>query len=510
MAREPLSSPLQRRSQYLAEALKAMRQEPQRIGGYGDLAARLAAQALTQAAAEKTDKAAGAEASNAELARRQAIFGGIPGLDVGGEMQDVGNGRLGNPLSGLARAVRGFGRGGEQPAPQEQAAPPPAQPPQMPMASVGAVQNSGSMPPVGQMQDPAPQATPMQSGAAQLPPDFIQQAQRFLALGTPEGEQQALALVQGWQQQQQILASIPPELRGDPKFMFAAQNNPEALAESLGYQYRPQVIAAGGVQSVIGSGDRVSAPQTIQFGDTLTRVDPLSPTPQTIATRGPTFAEQTGRIAAERPQAVTTATGADTRLIGPNGEVIDEFAGRDAPRSQQQIPPRAAELTGQIRALETDVFPTLDRQRSLLASGEVITGPFAQQRLATARVLAEAGNEQARREVAATEEYIANAGRLRVGMAKSLGTNPSNADIQLLDIVTAGDITKSQDGLMATLDQGYALADRQRSGFQGELLQYDQVSQQNGPVSVSTEDEYRRLPRGTRYIAPDGQVRTKQ
>lgn len=320
-----------------------------------------------------------------------------------------------------------------------------------------------------------------------LPPQIQQQITSLIAVGSPEAEEQALKLYQGWQQQQQILASIPAELRNDPKFMFAALNNPEALAESLGYQFRPQVIAAGGVQSVIGSGDRVSAPQTMQFGDTLTRVDPLSPDPQIIAHRGPTYSEQTARIGAERPQAVTTGTGADTRLIGPDGQVVNEFAGREAPRPQN---PQLAEMQGQITALETDVFPTLQRQEALLRSGDVITGLGAEQRLAAARIAASAGNESARRQVAATEEYQNNSGRLRVGMAKSLGANPSNADIQLLERVTAGDIGQSTDGLLATIGQGRALAERQRAGFESRLGQYGTPAPQSGPRVGTVEDGY--------------------
>lgn len=110
-----------------------------------------------------------------------------------------------------------------------------------------------------------------------------------------------------------------------PAAMIAFDTNPEAFGAQLAEQYAPQVIAAGGVQSVIGNGARVSAPRDMEFGDSLVRTDPLAPAPQTLMQRGPTFAEETGRLNANNP--INVAPGG--RAVDPRtGEVIAEGAPR--------------------------------------------------------------------------------------------------------------------------------------------------------------------------------------
>lgn len=110
-----------------------------------------------------------------------------------------------------------------------------------------------------------------------------------------------------------------------PAALIAFDTNPEKFGESLAEQYSPQVIAAGGVQSVIGNGARVSAPRDIEFGDSLVRTDPLQSAPQTLMQRGPTFAEETGRLNANNP--VNVAPGG--RAVDPRtGAIIAEGAPR--------------------------------------------------------------------------------------------------------------------------------------------------------------------------------------
>ena len=431
---QPLQSPLQRRSDYLSRALESMSQ-PQRISGYGDLGARLLAQGLLQAAQGRTEKAIGAEASNADLARRQRIASAIGG-SVEGTPQEVGNGRIGNPLEGLSRLLR-----------RE-----PAQPVSAPSAPMtpGPVEGA-SMPSVGQ---PAPQAQ-----APSVPPAFAQQVQALLAQG-PEGVARAEQLVNQFQNQQAMLAMAPEAIRNDPQLAFAYANNPEAVAESIGYQYRPQVVAEGGAQNIAGSGQTFRNPRTREFGDQLVRDTEQGY--EVLGSRQPTFAEQTARISAERPQAVTTATGADTRLVGPTGEVVNQFAGR-APVA----PPSAVntELQGRIDSTRRETIPTVGRMRELLSSRDVITGFGANARLDAARALAALGNEDAKRQVAATQEYQNLSGQLRVALAKSLGANPSNADILLLEKITAGDIGQSPEALLATIGQ----AEERATSLMGDL-----------------------------------------
>lgn len=239
-------SPLVQRSAMLAELLKQGQEPPQRIAGYGDLAVRLLSQGLLSAAKSKTDKAVSAEAYNADLERRRRLAAAIPGVTVQGEPQEVGNGRLGNPLAGLANMLRGGGQSQPPPPPPPAAPPVPGQgqppmaapPPPMPtvtntqnpvespVAPVGPVQGQ-PMPPVGQPpaapdpmappQAPMPQAMPQQPPAApQAPPNplgptpgEVQLIQQYLNSGDPGEEAMAQQLIQNIQ----IRASAPPEYK---------------------------------------------------------------------------------------------------------------------------------------------------------------------------------------------------------------------------------------------------------------------------------------------------------
>jgi len=286
-----------------------------------------------------------------------------------------------------------------------------------------------------------------------------------------------------------------------PAAMIAFETNPEKFGESLAEQYAPQVIAAGGVQSVIGSGARVSAPRDMEFGDSLVRTDPLQSAPQTLMQRGPTFAEETGRLNANNPinvapggRAIDPRTGAvvaegaervfsasdGTDLVTESGSTLYQNAPTRAPVAR---PAQAVELDGRLASIQSEVMPTIGRMEQLLASGDVITGLGAPQRLLAAKALAAAGNQQARRQVAATEEFVNTSGRLRVGMAKTLGANPSNADIQLLERVTAGDVNQSADGLMATIRQGRELAARQQRDLEQQRQAF--ANQGGGAASGS-------------------------
>lgn len=109
--------------------------------------------------------------------------------------------------------------------------------------------------------------------------------------------------------------------------------------------------------------------------------------------------------------------------------------------------------------------------RAALQSGDVITGFGAEAKLGAARLAAAAGNQDAQRIVAATEAYRNMSGRLRVGMAKTLGTNPSNADIKLLEQVTGGDIGQNAQSLLSTIDQGLMFANNKSAALNAQLNQ---------------------------------------
>lgn len=277
-----LLSPLQKRSEYLAEALEALRASGQQISGYGELGTKLLAQALLERTANRTDEALSAEASNAALARRQRLAAAIGGT-VEGEPVEVGTGRLGNPFSRIGDMIRGGppssipepGRGvpivPQMPQPQMQGAPlPPAQPQGRPQAMAdagdemflrdsapgllpvgrGAQMASGPIAPpppppppaggpvpVGQPpqqpmpQQPAPQQMAQAGGGMPSPfmptPDEQQLIMGMLDSGDPEAVARAEAIIQAIQNRQ-----INPDVRVEGGVAYNA-NDPRALSRTF-------------------------------------------------------------------------------------------------------------------------------------------------------------------------------------------------------------------------------------------------------------------------------------
>lgn len=209
----PLQSPLQRRSQYLADALEQMRQEPQNIGGWGGLGARLLAQGITQAAAGKTEDALSAERANADLARRQRIAA-LVGGSVEGAPQEVGSGRLGNPLSGLADLVRGR---------REEAAPAPAIMPQPSVAPTPDIQGQplpqavNAQPPFGEapaVPSPAP-ATPAAPQPAPNPLAASPEERALILRYLNSGDPGMVAQAEQMAQEIELRQAQPSWMRGE-------------------------------------------------------------------------------------------------------------------------------------------------------------------------------------------------------------------------------------------------------------------------------------------------------
>jgi len=453
----PLESPAVRRSRYLSELLQQTRQAPQIQSG-GELGARLLAQGLAQFGANRAEGAVQRE----QEARTAQQLGAL-------------NTAIGEPATGLANAlvpsVAAPDTPGNMVTPQQAAT--------APIAPIEA----------------APLA-PAQPAQPAIPSPLLAQIRLLRDQGDIQG---ATELFGRYQQQEAIRSTLPPELQNNPLAAFAASQNPESFAESLGYQFRPQVIAEGGLQSVVGMDQQVRNPRTREFGLDLVRDTPDGV--ETIATRQPTPQEEAALISARRPQAVTTATGADTRLVGPSGEVIGEFAGREPPRVPQAAQPAVLELQGRVDAARRDVLPTTERMRGLLQSGDVINGFGATARLDAARALAGLGNRDAQRQVAATQEYQNLSGQLRVGLAKSLGANPSNADIILLERVTAGDIGQDASALLATIDQADARTNALIEDLSRQVPAQGQAQQ--APTQAAPQVIYD--PQGRPYVVRNGQ-----
>lgn len=268
-----------------------------------------------------------------------------------------------------------------------------------------------------------------------------------------------------------------------PQALLALRTNPEAFGESVGYQYRPQVVANGAIQSTPGMGQTLENRDEIVFGDKLVSVGQDGV--QDLATRQPTFDEQND---AERNR--IAAIGAGQTTVGPyridaQGNTIFEAPddvtlsqgqtrfrdGQATARVAPNTPPSPVniELQGRIDSARRETLPTATQMRQLLSSGDVITGFGANARLDAARALAALGNEGAKRQVAATQQYQNLSGALRVSMAKALGANPSNADLMLLKEITAGDINQSPEALLSTVGLAEQRANTLVSDLQRQL-----------------------------------------
>ena len=153
-----------------------------------------------------------------------------------------------------------------------------------------------------------------------------------------------------------------------PQALLALRTNAEKLGEGLAAQYSPQVIGAGGIQSVVGQGTRVGAPSVREFGDRIATTDPLTAATTYSAPRAPTFQENTARLAAstanvaqdgrlvdtatgrviaegiQRPDIQNVAPGGEALAFDAQGNIVNRVGSTQArPQSQSEIK-RADEL----------------------------------------------------------------------------------------------------------------------------------------------------------------------
>lgn len=330
MARAPqaLESPTVRRSRYLAEALQQMRQEPERIGGYGDLGARLLAQGITQYASGKAERAVEEEAQAAQRARASRIAASL-GLEI--PEQPEPEAPRGNFLSRLLR--------GDQPEPQPQPAPaspmpqPGMQPPMpdamtQPAAPVGPV-GVGDLPPAGPPQQPMPQAS-------QMP----QQAQPQHPLGPTQREREMIS---------QLLASgLPADT---------------AAAESLWMeiQARQAEPAAGRYEIVNVNG--------VPY-----RVDAVTGERQAVFEGGlpPEVMARVQTVESGNPYGVAAGTGValspygEPTIVGRPPEGFERVNGGLRPEAGGQRDITAPEQSfALLRDIRTEVRPVLDQATQL-------------------------------------------------------------------------------------------------------------------------------------------------
>lgn len=173
-----------------------------------------------------------------------------------------------------------------------------------------------------------------------------------------------------------------------------------------------------------------------------------------------------------------------------------------------------------------DTIRTIHNARKEIDSdGGIFSGAAAGGKLNLAKVGSLFGITDADT-IARTESFRAAIGESVLARAKSLGANPSNTDRDYIKGVMAGEISLDEKSIRRILDiqeksartaieRHNSLADKMLE-TQPELKQvapmlrieppseYQKPAGSNAPVKVTSPDEARKLPKGTRIILPDG------
>ena len=163
-----------------------------------------------------------------------------------------------------------------------------------------------------------------------------------------------------------------------PQALLALRTNGEALGESLGYGYRPQVVANGAVQSTAATGQVLDNPSEIEFGNDLVSVGRDGV--ERLATRGPSYSEQAqlARIQADEAQAAARLNLDERRLAQDQGQ-FDARLGFDQSKTEARPLSRfqekqVEEYYGDIDAISA-TNSEIDRIDQMIESDQLNLGP---------------------------------------------------------------------------------------------------------------------------------------
>lgn len=166
-----------------------------------------------------------------------------------------------------------------------------------------------------------------------------------------------------------------------PQALLALRTNSQALGEGLSAQYKPTTTGAGGVSTVFGTGQQVEAPRVLEFGNDLVQAGPISGT-RTLATRGPSYAEQAQMQRVDRDAANDAARlDLDYRRLDQDRSQYERTQGftesRQANRPISDADQKAiAEAEGKLVRLDT----TVGRAQNIIAqldAGNLNLGPVS-------------------------------------------------------------------------------------------------------------------------------------
>ncbi len=163
-----------------------------------------------------------------------------------------------------------------------------------------------------------------------------------------------------------------------------------------------------------------------------------------------------------------------------------------------------------------------NRIRQLLATSPTITGVGAEFRLNMAKAMKLAGlsSDDA---IENTETLVAELSSNTLDAIKASGLGAgngfSNADRDFLEKARGGKITMEKGSLSRLAELAHRAADQSvqrwntrakaipQSALEGTGITRDPVSVP--PITIYGDDDWARLPKGTRFVGPDGKARTK-
>lgn len=482
MARAPmpapqlLESPAVRRSAMLAQLLEQQRQPVEIRGGYGELAARLLGQGITQFGANRADRQVREERTAQIGSQRDALLAALGG---------------GAPAPTPPPAPSGAALGAALSPPPVTNTQIPQQAPIAPAAEVqgGPLPPQGAMPATASMAAPAPMPAAPQPAANPLGP--TPQEIALIRRAAESGDPGQLAWAQQTWGEIQMRMATPPEIdievgpdgtaynRNDPASLnrrFANRENVNNFivdtndpanegrylpdlqpGEEPVYDQNGRII---GVRNMAGAIDALGARE---------RATADASNASRASYAGVTAGAEAAARAPYQFVNVQSPTGAPTTMSAASaaGGVFQGQTPADAIRAEGAARNEvAATETARVRSSAANrLLPELDQMEQLLP--DVIAGFGADVRLNADRALAALGNEDATRRVTATQTFQNLARQTVASILPLFGANPTEGERRYAEQMSGADVSYTPESLQEGIRLARDRAARERQAYEG-------------------------------------------
>jgi hypothetical protein len=281
----------------------------------------------------------------------------------------------------------------------------------------------------------------------------------------------------------------------DPKAAMLYRIGNQSFLDGLGEQYKPQVIGAGGRQSVYGEGRTVDAPSFMQFGNQVQRNDPGSGQSVTVARRqpDPVNVAPGGRLLNPETGALV-GQGADRVFSAGEGAMLfDERGNQIAENAKLADPGDAAKAVASVQSN----LDMIDNTRGAVTRARQQIGPMSTGLLSGSRVI---GGTPAANLAATIDTIEANLSFAE--LAKMRANSPTGGAlggiaVRELELLGATVASLRQSQSQEELERSLNTIDQSLARYEGVLRQSQQQGQQGaagtsrGPQIGSVEDGYR-------------------